>query len=234
MSADPTTDYEDGACALQPHWETPDEDGNLIAITSEEWAELMAEVAEEQSRLEAEVAAEAKEREQIQADFWAEQEAMHALCRYLELREDYNGPPLIVREKSKGGLMVKANQPMLTAFFAEENLILWEPQGKSFFTYQPPGIWKQVADERVVRELLRLLSRLCRFEDLPEENSADICTETLTGKLLKLLRGEVMMEGVFDQRWPVVPVKNAVLQIGDADSKELVVTEDAEGVRPLK
>lgn len=52
MSADPVTDYEGWPCALQPHWETPDEEGNLIAVTSEEWAELMAEVAEEQSRLE--------------------------------------------------------------------------------------------------------------------------------------------------------------------------------------
>ena len=111
----------------------------------------MAEVAEEQARLEAEFAAEEREREQIQADFLAEQEAMHAQIRYAALKEVCNGPPIIVREKTRGGLVVTPNQPMLTAFFVEENLILWEPKLDSFFVYsEKKGIWEDETEDVVL------------------------------------------------------------------------------------
>ena len=213
------------------HWDAPAGHGDDPAMTAEEWAELMAEVAAETARLEAEAtaadAALAAQQAEWQAQFAAEQEAVYPFCHYDALTKILNGPPLIVREKPKGGLLVKANQRMLTAFFAEENLLLWEPQTKAFFAYQPAGHWQAVSEEAVGEAVMELLTRLCRLAGPPQENSADICTETLRTKLVKLvklLRGRVLAEGVFANRFPMVPAANAVLQVGDPASDELVVT----------
>ena len=136
--------------------------------------------------------------------------------RLTELEAQYGGPALVVVPGTKGTLKVAANQPLMAALFAEETLILREPQLGSFFSYgEETGVWTAITDDSLLMKLDQLVLRLARDACLPHLETSRLRKRSLLGDLVSLLKGLVEQRDIFETRLPLIVTANGVLRPDD-------------------
>jgi len=118
------------------------------------------------------------------------------------------GPPFIVKENSEGEITASLNQPMMTAIFADENLIVRDPALKQFFLYQEGGIWEDITEERLQHLFESLLRRV--GEGLPITH---LRARRPLSDLVAMLRGRVEKKDAFATRPSIINVQNGVLRV---------------------
>ena len=114
---------------------------------------------------------------------------------------------------------VQLNQPFHVAKFAEEHLVLHEPEEKKFYSYsEERGLWQQKTAESTERLFAEDLKTYADSQGLSQierlRNNA-----LLTG-LTKMLRGKVEKSEAFKHRPEVIHVGNGMLHL-DTEPPEL-------------
>lgn len=136
--------------------------------------------------------------------------------RLTELEAHYGGPALVVEPGPKRSLKVAANQPLMAAIFAEENLIFREPQFGCFFRYEEEkGVWTAITDDSLLMELDQLVLRLAQDACLPHLETSRLRKRSLLNDLVGLLKGLVEQRDVFESRLPLIVAANGVLRPDD-------------------
>lgn len=143
--------------------------------------------------------------------------------RLNELEIQYGGPAIVTERGPKGALKVALNQPLLAALFAEERLIIYDPELGCFFQYfEKEGIWKSVTEDSLLADIDQLLLRVTQGSMLPLLKATGLRTRRLFVDLIGLLRGLVEEHSVFETRMPQIVAANGVLRL---DEKNLVFTK---------
>jgi P4 family phage/plasmid primase-like protien len=131
---------------------------------------------------------------------------------FLALARKY-GPPFELKLSPFGVAesIAGMNDSMMAAFFALENLVMYEPSEQTFFAYQTEtGIWSPVTDDELMPGMERQIFRC-------GEGWLGLSTSRFRGRrlgsLVRLLRGHVLVRDAFALHPSVINTKNGVLFI---------------------